>query len=502
MAAHQIAIAKAAFSAGLLRPDPTSVPRDDIAAFHASLDRVLSQCTPANIQTCKAWLLHYVASSSSRVGGLAKYLVALAGSFAEATKPSAKRRRLHILYLLNDLLHHSKYHLDTMATFSTVSGTLQPYLVDLVGHAAAYDRKKHPRHHRRLDDLLDIWSEHGYFSSDYVQKLRVVVQNSASSEAPPSYSEDRAGDTIPKPPGKDAPFVMPSTHGDPSTPYYDLPAGNLIPHIIPNSAIPLRPESIKPLQFLAGPADATLIHALKDFLEDVDRIYGTDDLAKEDGEEDIDELGQAVLRDEITGDIIDGETYYGWSRTFCQQMKKTHDDSRSRSGSLSGTRNNHKRRRYSDSSVSNRSDSRSRSRSRRDQTRRRYDSRSRSRESSYSPREPSPPRFPPPHQPSHPTIHGHPPPPPPHSGFPPPPPNFHGTWPPPPPPHMPGMPYPPGMNMNMNPGVYPPFPPHHSMPMAPGQPLPPGQSHFPPPHQPPAQHGPPWDAAAGRKNWR
>jgi hypothetical protein len=50
MAAHQIAIAKAAFSAGLLRPDPTSVPRDDIAAFHASLDRVLSQCTPANIQ--------------------------------------------------------------------------------------------------------------------------------------------------------------------------------------------------------------------------------------------------------------------------------------------------------------------------------------------------------------------------------------------------------------------------------------------------------------------
>jgi len=50
MASHQIAIAKASFSASLLRPDPTSVPRDDIAAFHSALDRALSRCSSANIQ--------------------------------------------------------------------------------------------------------------------------------------------------------------------------------------------------------------------------------------------------------------------------------------------------------------------------------------------------------------------------------------------------------------------------------------------------------------------
>lgn len=50
MASHQIAIAKASFSAGLLRPDPTSVPRDDIAAFHTCLERAVSHCSPANIQ--------------------------------------------------------------------------------------------------------------------------------------------------------------------------------------------------------------------------------------------------------------------------------------------------------------------------------------------------------------------------------------------------------------------------------------------------------------------
>jgi hypothetical protein len=50
MTSHQIAIAKASFSAGLLRPDPTSVSRDDIAAFHTHLERALSHCSPANIQ--------------------------------------------------------------------------------------------------------------------------------------------------------------------------------------------------------------------------------------------------------------------------------------------------------------------------------------------------------------------------------------------------------------------------------------------------------------------
>ncbi|CEJ60404.1 hypothetical protein PMG11_08980 [Penicillium brasilianum] len=547
MASHQIAIAKASFSAGLLRPDPSSVPRDDIAAFHTALERALNHCSPANIQTCKTWLLQYVASSANRVGGLAKYLVALAGSSDEPataaagpggragagtrSKTSVKRRRLHILYLLNDLFHHSKYHLDTTGTFSTVSGSLQPYVVELLGHAAAYDRQKNPRHHRRLDELLDIWSEHGYFGPELVQKLRETAKNSAFmgiTGTAPSSSTDvliEETDAAKKLAGKEVPFIMPSTHGDPSTPYYDLPAGNWIPHIIPNSSIPLHADSIKPLHFLAGPADQSLVKALKDFLQEADLIYGAEELIKDDENMDIDELGQRVTRDEITGDILDGETYYGWSRAFCQQMKKRPDDSRSRSRSHSRSRGALKRR-YSDSSLSQdsqRSDSQSRSRARTSKREnRRYNSRSRSRsprrsrsrtsESSYAPREPSPPRFPPPHQPSH----APPPPPPPPGPYhqpqpynpqypaapsganfaPPPPPPYPGAWPPGPPPHMPGMPFPP-LGQGMNPAFAPTFP---GMPMIPGQQLPPGQYHFPPPH-PGGQHGDGWGQQGGR-GWR
>ncbi|KAJ5573769.1 uncharacterized protein N7459_008196 [Penicillium hispanicum] len=534
MASHQIAIAKASFSAGLLRPDPTSVPRDEITVFHTSLDRVLSHCSPANIQTCKAWLLQYVASSSNRVGGLAKYLVAQAGALdappaSARPKPSPQRRRLHILYLLNDLFHHSKYHMDTTATFSTVSGSLQPFMVDLLGHVAAYDRQQYPRHHRRLDDLLGIWSEHGYFGPDLIHKLREVVKNAAALGGAPPLSNDGwmdDADPAKKLAGKDAPFIMPSTHGDPSTPYYDLPAGNLVPHIIPNSSIPLRPDSIKPLQFLAGPADETLVKALKGFLHDVEQIYGTEELIKDDENIDIDELGQRVMRDEITGDILDGETYYGWSRAFCQQMKRTPGGSRSRSRSHSRDGHATKRRRYSDSSMSDesrRSYSQSRDRSRPDRReargygsrsplRSRSSRRSRSPESPYSPRGPSPPRFPPPHQSSHappPSLPTQPAPPS-HpynsqyglsgSNFPPPPPSYPAAWPPAPSPHMPGIPFPPP-GPGMPPSAFPPsFPGPPPMHMPPGQPLPPGQYHFPPPHSG-GQHGDSWGSQGGR-NWR
>ncbi|PLB51916.1 hypothetical protein P170DRAFT_453490 [Aspergillus steynii IBT 23096] len=529
MASHQLAIAKASLSAGLLRPDPTSVPRDDITAFHSALDRALSHCSSANIQACKSWLLRHVVSSSNRVGVWAKYLAALSGSFAAeegAPATSAKRKRLHIMYLLNDVFHHTKYHMGSRAAFSTVSGSLQPYIVELLGYAASYDREKNPKHHRRLDDLLDIWEANEYYGSDYVGKLREVVKTSAlSGPVKASIDVETSNlDATNKPSGKDVPFVMPATHGDPSTPFYDLPAGNLIPHIIPNSTIPLRPDTVKPLQFLAGPADQKLVTAVKAFLKDVDRIYESTQPEPQDGEMvDIDDLGEVVIREDKSGDVLDGETYYGWN-------VRASSRSRSRSRSLTPR----KRRRYSNSVASDDSrSSRSRSRSQTPPRRasgRKYDSRSRSRSrpsQSYSPRRPSPPRAHPPthHPPPNPYGPGHappapaypphhqhhPPPPPPHypmhfaggppggppfpppgmfpQGVPPPPPpqNYQGSWPPPPPPSMQNCGPAPGMNTSHFPppyqaqgGQYPSM--HRGPGLGPSQQMPPGSYHFPPPH--------------------
>ncbi|CAG8900290.1 unnamed protein product [Penicillium egyptiacum] len=526
MTTHGVVILKAAFAACLLRPDPTSVPHDEISAFHTSLERALSHCSPANIQTCKAWLLRFVAFSSNRIGGLVNYLEALAASFPPSkptgSKPSPKRQRLHILYLLNDLLHHCKYHLDIPATFSTVSGSLQLHLVNLVGYAASCDRQKNPQHHRRLDDLLDIWSEHEYFHPELVNKLREVVTMGI-----PLPSDDAANElNSAKQSGKNVPFAMPSTHGDPSTPWHEVRAGNIYPHIIPNSTIPIRPDAMKPIQLLAGPADEKLVESLKTFLSDVNKLFEPE-IAGDDRHPDLDPLGQTVIRGENTGDILDGEHYHGWSLEFCQPADTETEDSRGRTRSRSGSRTNNKRRRYSDSSISQ-SESRSPSRSRSyrhgfrrhdARSRGRSAQRSRSRESSYTPREPSTSHFPPPHQPQHtpapinsfPTDHppggqySHPPMGP-NTGYAQVPAPNHGSWPP-PPPYMPAMPFPPpgpGSSSSAFPPPYHPPPPMQqgqNQAQRQGYGMPPGQYHFPPPYSGGQQGGPWGPPPQGGRGW-
>lgn len=475
------------------------------------------------------------------MGVLGKYLAALAVSFEPGSeqqqqdtarerksgKTSSKRKRLHVLYLLNDLLHHTKYHGHNPSAFSTLSGAMQSFLVELFDLAAGYDREKNPKHYKRLNDLLDIWGGNGYYSADYIHKLRQTVENASTLEAINAKSaiKDDVFVSDKKSTPKDPPFVMPATHGDTSSPWHELPAGNLMPLIVPNSSTPIRSLSVKPLQFLAGPADETLVKAVKGLLKEVDRIYSSgSSITEVETIVDIDELGQTVTRDETTGELVKADGYYGWSRSFCQKMKERMDGkARSRSGSRSRSRSQsssispQKRRRYSDSSGDEEDRYRSRSvdSSRNRMQRRRYSiSRSRSR----SPRRPqsrprSPPRAPSSQNAQHPPPYNTRPPPPmqyPYQGTPqsnlpqqatpplgmfsapPRPPNYHGPWPPAPPPIPPhvstGPTLPPNMgvnvdmgmnmgmgmmNMNMNmPGYGAPFPP------------------FPPPPPPQPPHGP------------
>lgn len=50
MAAHQLTIEKAKFSAGLFKPDITTVTRDQVTGFLEQLDNTLSRCSPSDIQ--------------------------------------------------------------------------------------------------------------------------------------------------------------------------------------------------------------------------------------------------------------------------------------------------------------------------------------------------------------------------------------------------------------------------------------------------------------------
>ncbi|KAI9667080.1 MAG: hypothetical protein M1831_001257 [Alyxoria varia] len=390
MASHSVAIAKASLAAGLLRPDPSSVSRDEITKLHTKLDDAITKCTPANIQTCKNWLLDNVVPSSARTVAFGKYVAALSSSLdnegsdlkravsiTSSGRPSARRKCLHILYLINDLLHHTRYHSQSASVHAAFASNIQQQLPTLAASATSIDDPKNPKRNRKLSDLLGLWDENGYYSQEYIRKLRQAVDSArtyySNEEKASVYQHSSKGDGSKH--AKGTPFVMPATHGDTSTPWYDLPAGNLIPHIIPNSTAPINPKLVRPMQFMAGPAEESLVGVVKDFLQDVSSIY--DDTAtavQENQVADIDDMGQPLVKDEITGALTPREGYYGWSISFCERMKKRRRDGptpreelsgRSRSPSFSQSPPPRKRRRESSaSSRHSRSDTRSRSRSR------------------------------------------------------------------------------------------------------------------------------------------
>ena len=399
--------------------------------------------------------------------------------------PSGRRRQLHILYLMNDLVHHARYHSDSSSIYSTFISDLQSYLRNLFRSASTCNSETYPNQHRKIQELLDIWENNGYYHSSYIEELRETVADAAKSDSletgrGPKIANGAQNEALGEE-KKDTPFIMPASHGDPSTPFYDLPAGNILPHIMPNSSTPINPQLVKPLQFVSGPADESLVNIVKDFLQKVETLDDSG-FGDEGIDVDLDEMGQCVLRDEITGEVLEGDGYYGWSRAFCEKMKRRGENVEDfakaigRDDSLDRSLSPRKRRRYSDSGRSpsigtgrssslnsrdgrrygprSRSRSRSASTEQRQHRRLRSQSRSKSRSPSYSPpqiisafQQPSLANNASPSSQAH--VQGSSPPPPPFlhpfsQGFPmgpggvpippPPPPNYQGQWPPPPPP--------------------------------------------------------------------
>ncbi|KAL8700045.1 MAG: hypothetical protein Q9201_005668, partial [Fulgogasparrea decipioides] len=330
---------------------------------------------------CKEWLLKNTAPSATKTGAVGKYLVALSSSFATPTstdetvkgkepKHSSNRRQLRILYLLHDLLHHIKFHSADLADNAGSYRILEPYVSQLVALVSAYDATLYPQHFSKVNELLDLWATSEYFPSSYIAALQGTVTEAASVINSSTGNSEAVGD--PRSTGgtgigdgrSGAPFIMPPSHGDISDPFYDLPAGNLMPCIVPNSLTPIRPRMVQPLQFRAGPANEKLANAVKNFLQEADSIYGAKYPGTELHQLDIDELGQPIILKDPSEEVSDREGYYGWSRTFCEKMKMRNKGSRKvtsprphEAGSL------RRRRTYSDSNAS-RSPSRSTSRSR------------------------------------------------------------------------------------------------------------------------------------------
>ncbi|KAL1881910.1 hypothetical protein Daus18300_000964 [Diaporthe australafricana] len=322
MASAQLAIAKASLLASLLKADAdadlASCSRDEIEQFHGMLTAAVAKCSPTNVQKCKQWILQHLVPSPARAAAFGKYVVALASSFTtgaqKAPGPSSKRRRLHVLYVLNDVLFHLKFRTHDHTFFDKIG----PHLPTLFKSAASFTNA--PKQMKKLHGLIQLWENQAYFPGSVIEPLRAAVEEGPKSEGWEANGGGAANKTYTTSTAREAPFILPSMHGDASTPWYDLPAANWLPVIEPNSTRPMNPSMIKPLQLAGGTADKNLVDAVKKLLGDVDKVYAKDMLLDGDSSVDIGQMGELVERDEM-GETVGGETYYGWSRKFCEKMR-------------------------------------------------------------------------------------------------------------------------------------------------------------------------------------
>ena len=242
---------------------------------------------------------------------------------------SVRRQHLSILYLINDLLHQLKHHEANHSRYQGFVEGIYRSSLDCLGNAATYEEKLFPRHRRRINQLLKEWSRHQYFESKLQKELEQVANNAVSTGIAGTVE---LGELV----KREEPYIMPAVHGDPSVPYHELPAANLIPHIVTNTSIPINSHHVRALQFAPGPAEPALVEVVKSFLKDIDLLYGTMIPEDEGISMELDDLGQKITRDKQSGSVISMETYYGWSKEFCESMRrKQNNQRRSRSRSIS-----------------------------------------------------------------------------------------------------------------------------------------------------------------------
>ncbi|RTE83686.1 hypothetical protein BHE90_001789 [Fusarium euwallaceae] len=170
-------------------------------------------------------------------------------------------------------------------------------LPGLVASAAAFDNC--PKHKAKLENLVRLWEEKKYFSTDIISKLKDALASGVASQP----TETTQISNVPIKLAKDAPYTLPSLHGDPSTPWYDLPATTWLPHLTPNSTKPMIPDLIRPIQLAPGPADKVLVDAVQGLLGEVERMFSREQKLNDEPGVDLNELGERVLLDEITATL-------------------------------------------------------------------------------------------------------------------------------------------------------------------------------------------------------
>ncbi|KZS12402.1 calcium homeostasis endoplasmic reticulum protein [Daphnia magna] len=253
----------------------------NLAEFELLLLPIMESCTKESISQGKAWILHHVLQAHSSSDAIAQYLL------FKTIQSSQFTHKLHLIYLVNDVLHHC-----LRKGPDTLLKTLEQVVVHMFSNTSlvASDEEQNAKLQKlvvlwqskgnlfergvldRLHAPLQLWNEyHNSLAAKYSaavinatthiqhtyenyrsqhqafvnhanhqiqqleqQKLQIEEQIAAAASLQPYSAPHHAmpPDFLSRPPpiaALNTPQKYPSEGIEPKAPYFDLPAGLLVP---------------------------------------------------------------------------------------------------------------------------------------------------------------------------------------------------------------------------------------------------------------------------------
>ncbi|XP_066558727.1 regulation of nuclear pre-mRNA domain-containing protein 1B isoform X13 [Amia ocellicauda] len=140
----------------------------------SALEKKLSELSNSqqSVQTLSLWIIHHRKHSSLIVH-----------VWHREMKKAKSNRKLTFLYLANDVIQNSKRKgPEFTKDFETV-------LVDACSHVA---READDGCKKHLERLLNIWQERSVYGADFIQQLKLAIEDSNSPKQKPQVEEKKA----------------------------------------------------------------------------------------------------------------------------------------------------------------------------------------------------------------------------------------------------------------------------------------------------------------------
>ncbi|KAK3714023.1 hypothetical protein LTR37_008052 [Vermiconidia calcicola] len=339
--APDISVARAVLVSALLRSEPGTpeLSRDDATLFARTILRTCNICTTSNIKLCRTFILQHVLVSSARTSALAKYLVNLSKSCCpkdteycvDTSKsgdeseglgntvggriqqpPDPSFIRLHILYIVHDVLTHYRIHTQTRSRSirgylsDEVLDLLRPDVCKLAELAACQGGGKAPNTCQSVLDLLTFWSKYGILNQNHVDQMHDRALQAAETEWDAMLTklakddENKVEEERRQKESKSK-WMVPDRHGvanDPTAPWHELPAANGL-YLKRTRGYPLRATALPVggtyLPDGGDEADPQLQKDVRSLYDEVIRCYDKYTNAEE--VQDVDALGNIIWKD-------------------------------------------------------------------------------------------------------------------------------------------------------------------------------------------------------------